>query len=105
MQREIISALLAPDVTTESFTGTIWYFDMKVIPDPTGHGRVRDDLHVEVPDRPGEGLGRNVRREQRGDDLPLHHGGGVGDPPLVLAALVLGVKESQLLVLVRDHRA
>ncbi len=40
MQREVISALLAPDVTTESFTGTIRYFDMKVIPDPTVPGRL-----------------------------------------------------------------
>jgi hypothetical protein len=40
MQREVASALLAPDVTTESFTGTIRYFDMKVIPDPTVPGRL-----------------------------------------------------------------
>jgi hypothetical protein len=40
MQREIASALLASDVTTESFTGTIRYFDMKVIPDPTVPGRL-----------------------------------------------------------------
>jgi hypothetical protein len=40
MQREVSSALLATDVTSESFTGTIRYFDMKVIPDPTVPGRL-----------------------------------------------------------------
>jgi ketosteroid isomerase-like protein len=40
MQREIASVLLAPDVTTESFTGTIRYFKMRVIPDPTVPGRL-----------------------------------------------------------------
>jgi hypothetical protein len=40
MQREVASALLAPDVTTESFTGTIRYFDMRVIPDPAVPGRL-----------------------------------------------------------------
>jgi hypothetical protein len=40
MQREVASALLATDVTTESFTGTIRYFDMRVIPDPTVPGRL-----------------------------------------------------------------
>jgi hypothetical protein len=42
MQREIASALLAKDVTTESFTGTIKYFDMSAIPDPL----VKGDLDV-----------------------------------------------------------
>lgn len=40
MQREIMSVLTARDVTTESFTGTIRYFDMRVIPDPTVPGRL-----------------------------------------------------------------
>lgn len=40
MQREVMSALVAPDVTTESFTGTIRYTHMSVIPDPTLKGRL-----------------------------------------------------------------
>jgi hypothetical protein len=40
MQREIMSVLVAPDVTTESFTGTIRYFKMRVIQDPTVPGRL-----------------------------------------------------------------
>jgi hypothetical protein len=37
--------------------------------------------------------------------VPVNDGGGVLGPLLVLAALVLGVQESQLIVLVRDHGA
>jgi hypothetical protein len=40
MQREIMSVLTGQDVTTESFTGTIRYFKMRVIPDPTVPGRL-----------------------------------------------------------------
>jgi hypothetical protein len=40
MQREIMSVLTGQDVTTESFTGTIRYFKMRVIPDPTVAGRL-----------------------------------------------------------------
>jgi hypothetical protein len=40
MQREIMSVLTGQDVTTESFTGTIRYFKMSVIPDPTVAGRL-----------------------------------------------------------------
>lgn len=40
MQREIMSVLAGRDVTTESFTGTIRYFKMSVIPDPTVAGRL-----------------------------------------------------------------
>jgi hypothetical protein len=40
MQREVASVLVAQDVTTESFTGTIRYFKMRVIPDPTVPGRL-----------------------------------------------------------------
>jgi hypothetical protein len=40
MQREIMSVLAGRDVTTESFTGTIRYFKMRVIPDPTVPGRL-----------------------------------------------------------------
>jgi hypothetical protein len=42
MQPAVEQALRATDVTTESFTGTIRYFDMRVIPDPL----VRGDLDV-----------------------------------------------------------
>lgn len=38
MQPGISAALRAPDVSTESFIGTIRYFDMSVVPDPTAHG-------------------------------------------------------------------
>jgi hypothetical protein len=38
MQSAVSAALRAPDVTTESFIGTIKYFDMSVIPDPLSHG-------------------------------------------------------------------
>jgi hypothetical protein len=38
MQLAVQQALRAPDVTTESFTGTIRYFDMSVIKDPLVHG-------------------------------------------------------------------
>jgi hypothetical protein len=40
MQREIMSVLAGQDVTTESFTGTIRYFKMRLIPDPTVPGRL-----------------------------------------------------------------
>ncbi len=42
MQTEVRSALSQQDITTESFTGTIRFFDMSVLPDPT----VRGDLDV-----------------------------------------------------------
>jgi hypothetical protein len=42
MQSAVQQSLRASDVTTESFTGTISYFDMNVIPDPL----VRGDLDV-----------------------------------------------------------
>jgi hypothetical protein len=38
MQTEAQAALSQPDVTGESFTGTIGIFDMSVLPDPTVHG-------------------------------------------------------------------
>src|SRR5487761_1159699 len=38
MQAAVQQSLRATDVTTESFTGTISYFDMSVIPDPLVHG-------------------------------------------------------------------
>lgn len=38
MQSAVRQALQAPDVTTESFVGTIRYFDMRVIQDPLVHG-------------------------------------------------------------------
>ena len=38
MQTEAQAALSQPDVTTESFTGTIRFFDMTVLADPTVHG-------------------------------------------------------------------
>jgi hypothetical protein len=38
MQTAVQQSLQAQDVTTESFTGTIRYFDMSVIPDPLVHG-------------------------------------------------------------------
>ena len=38
MQSAVQQSLRATDVTTESFTGTISYFDMRVIPDPLMHG-------------------------------------------------------------------
>ena len=38
MQSAVQQSLRATDVTTESFTGTISYFDMRVIPDPLVHG-------------------------------------------------------------------
>lgn len=38
MQTAVQQALKAKDVTTESFTGTIRFFDMRVIPDPLIHG-------------------------------------------------------------------
>lgn len=38
MQRAVAAQLRQPDVTTESFTGTIMYFKMRVIPDPNVHG-------------------------------------------------------------------
>ena len=38
MQPAVAQALKATDVTTESFKGTISYFDMRVIPDPLVHG-------------------------------------------------------------------
>jgi hypothetical protein len=40
MQRETMSALVVPDVTTESFIGTIRYSHIRVIPDPTLTGRL-----------------------------------------------------------------
>jgi hypothetical protein len=40
MDRTIQGALAAPDVTTESFTGTIRFFDMFVIPDPAIKGDI-----------------------------------------------------------------
>jgi hypothetical protein len=40
MQTEVQSTLAKPDVTTESFTGTIRIFDMSVIADPTVKGRL-----------------------------------------------------------------
>jgi hypothetical protein len=42
MQTAVQQSLQAPDVTTESFVGTIKYFDMSVIPDPL----VKGDLDV-----------------------------------------------------------
>ena len=42
MQTEVRSALSQQDITSESFTGTIRFFDMSVLPDPT----VRGDLDV-----------------------------------------------------------
>jgi hypothetical protein len=42
MQTEVQATLQASDVTTESFTGTVKYFDMSVIPDPL----VKGDLDV-----------------------------------------------------------
>lgn len=42
MQSAISATLRSPGVTTESFTGTIKYFGMRVFPDPT----VRGDLDV-----------------------------------------------------------
>jgi hypothetical protein len=42
MQTEIQATLQASDVTTESFIGTVKYFDMSVIPDPL----VKGDLDV-----------------------------------------------------------
>jgi hypothetical protein len=38
MQSAVQQSLRASDVTTESFIGTISYFDMTVIPDPLVHG-------------------------------------------------------------------
>lgn len=38
MQSAVQQSLRSTDVTTESFTGTISYFDMRVIPDPHVHG-------------------------------------------------------------------
>ncbi len=38
MQAAVQQGLRAKSVTTESFTGTIRYFDMRVIPDPLVHG-------------------------------------------------------------------
>lgn len=38
MQTAVQQALKAKSVTTESFTGTIRFFDMRVIPDPLIHG-------------------------------------------------------------------
>lgn len=38
MQPGVAQALKAADVTTESFKGTISYFDMRIIPDPLVHG-------------------------------------------------------------------
>jgi hypothetical protein len=38
MQTEAQAALSQPDVTGESFAGTIGIFDMSVLPDPTVHG-------------------------------------------------------------------
>jgi hypothetical protein len=38
MQSAVQQSLRATDVTTESFIGTISYFDMRVIPDPLVHG-------------------------------------------------------------------
>jgi len=38
MQSAVQQSLRATDVTTESFVGTISYFDMRVIPDPLVHG-------------------------------------------------------------------
>jgi hypothetical protein len=40
MQTEVQSTLSKPDVTTESFTGTIRIFDMSVVADPTVKGRL-----------------------------------------------------------------
>jgi hypothetical protein len=40
MQTEVQNTLSKPDVTTESFTGTIKIFDMSVIADPTVPGRL-----------------------------------------------------------------
>lgn len=42
MKTAVTQALAAKDVTTESFTGTVKYFDMSVIPDPL----VKGDLDV-----------------------------------------------------------
>ena len=42
MQSAVQQSLRATDVTTESFVGTISYFDMRVIPDP----QTRGDLDV-----------------------------------------------------------
>jgi hypothetical protein len=42
MQNAVQQSLQATDVTTESFTGTIQYFDMSAIPDPL----VKGDLDV-----------------------------------------------------------
>ena len=42
MQTEVQNALSQPDVTGESFTGTIGFFDMAAVPDPT----VTGDLDV-----------------------------------------------------------
>lgn len=42
MQTAVQQSLQATDVTTESFTGTVKYFDMSVIPDPL----VKGDLDV-----------------------------------------------------------
>jgi hypothetical protein len=44
MQPAVEQSLRATDVTTESFIGTISYFDMRVIPDPLVHG----DLDVSM---------------------------------------------------------
>lgn len=38
MQSAVTQSLRAKDVTTESFIGTISYFNMRVIPDPLVHG-------------------------------------------------------------------
>ena len=42
MQTEVQNALSQPDITGESFTGTIGFFDMAAVPDPT----VTGDLDV-----------------------------------------------------------
>jgi hypothetical protein len=42
MQSAVEQSLRATDVTTESFTGVVSYFDMRIIPDPL----VRGDLDV-----------------------------------------------------------
>ena len=76
MQTEVQTALSQPSITGESFTGTIGFFDMTAVPDPT----VRGDLDVSacfdnarlLEHQRADGKGHPGHHPRRPALLPLH---------------------------------
>jgi hypothetical protein len=77
MQSAVQQALRAKDVTTESFTGTIRFFDMRVIPDPL----VKGDLDVSTCFDNAKSSNTNLKTGKvlRDQGLPDSHYVRIGD--------------------------